>query len=164
MPPVPETQSTSQRSEDFTEPSREKIVQVSELHVAAMEASDDEQVWTFAGMSHVVLTTIGRRSGKPHKVALPFWMDPNGHRVVVASFAGAEKHPAWYLNLTDRAANPTVHVRVRGSSYDADAVVLTGEERERTWTALVTDRPHYANYQTRTVREIPVVRLVERPA
>jgi deazaflavin-dependent oxidoreductase (nitroreductase family) len=153
---------TSQRSEPFAEPSREDIVGISRHHVEAMEASDDEAIWTFANMSHLVLTTTGRRSGRTHKVALPFWLDPSGHRVVIASFAGAEQHPAWYLNLCDRDANPSVHVRVRGASYDADAQVLTGEDRARTWTQLVEDRPHYADYQTRTSREIPVVRLVER--
>lgn len=153
-------QSGNQRSEPFSEPSPEQIVRISRQHVTAMEGSTDEAIWTFAGMSHLVLTTVGRRSGNRHTVALPFWVDPTGNRVVVASFAGAEGHPAWYLNLSDRAANPTVHVRVRDGEYDADPAVLTGAERESTWQALVADRPHYADYQTRTEREIPIVRLV----
>lgn len=150
----------SQRSEPFTEPSREKIVEISRHHVAALEASDDDSVWILAGMNHVVLTTIGRRSGATHKVALPFWQDSAGCRVVVASYAGADKHPAWFLNLSDRTANPTVQVRVQGGRYEASADVLTGEDYDEIWAALIADRPHYANYQTRTSRQIPLVRLV----
>jgi deazaflavin-dependent oxidoreductase (nitroreductase family) len=130
-----------------------------------MESSDDDVVWTAAGMKHVLLHTRGRRTGAEHKVALPFWLDADGHRIVVASFAGAPAHPAWYLNLADRQANPEVRVRVQGAQYWADAQVLDGEDYARTWAALAADRPYYNDYQTRTDRQIPLVRLVElRPA
>ncbi len=130
-----------------------------------MESSDADEIWVLAGMHHVVLRTIGRKSGNEHKVALPFWMDPEGNRVVVASFSGAPKHPAWYLNLTDREKNPEVLVRVQGGAFWADAQVLEGEDYERTWAGLTADRAYYNDYQTRTDRRIPLVRLVElRPA
>jgi deazaflavin-dependent oxidoreductase (nitroreductase family) len=152
----------SQRAEPYVEPPRSEIPGISRQHVAAMEASDDEAVWKAAGMHHVVLTTRGRRTGREHKVALPFWRDPDGHRIVVASFAGAPQHPAWYLNGSDRAANPEVYVRVRGGAFWADFKVLDGDDYEKTWAALVADRPFYAEYQTRCERRIPLVRLVER--
>ena len=152
----------SQASEPFDEPPRDEIPAISRVHVDAMEASDDDAVWVIKGMHHVVLRTVGRRSGQEHKVALPFWRDPDGHPVVVASFSGAPAHPAWYLNLTDRDANPEVRVRVQDRSFWAGAEVLDGDDHARTWAALVADRPHYADYQTRTDRRIPLVRLVER--
>ncbi len=156
---------SGQEAEPFVEPPREEIPGISRSHVAAMEATDDDQVWVLAGMHHVVLRTVGRRSGAEHKVALPFWRDPDGHRVVVGSFSGAPQHPSWYLNLTDRAANPEVLVRVQGGSFWADAQVLEGDDYERTWEALTTDRPWYVDYQSRTDRRLPLVRLVElRPA
>jgi deazaflavin-dependent oxidoreductase (nitroreductase family) len=129
--------------------------------VPALEASDDDSVWVLAGMHHCVVTTIGRRSGRPHKVSVPYWLDVDGHRIVVASFAGAERHPAWYLNLTDRTANPTVRVRVQGGEFEARADILDGAEYDDIWSQLVADRPWYAGYQTRTERRIPLVRLVE---
>ena len=154
-----------QRNEPFDEPPREQIPGISRMHVEAMEQSDDDAVWVVKGMHHVVLRTVGRKSGNEHKVALPFWRDPGGHPVVVASFSGAPGHPAWYLNLTDRDANPEVLARVQGRSFWADAQVLDGDDHDRTWAALAADRPHYADYQTRTDRRIPLVRLVElRPA
>ena len=154
--------SEDQGHEAFVEPPREEIPGISRQHVAAMETSDADEVWVLAGMHHVVLHTVGRRSGKDHKVALPFWRDPDGHRVVVASFSGAPQHPSWYLNLTDRTANPEVLVRVQGGRFWADAQVLDGDDYERTWAGIVADRAYYADYQTRTERRIPLVRLVER--
>src|SRR3989442_15289468 len=89
----------SQRNEPFVEPPRETIPGISRRHVQAMEASDDSPAWVGAGQHQVILRTVGRKSGKEHKVALPVWFDPEGHRVVVGSFSGAPQHPHWYLNL-----------------------------------------------------------------
>jgi deazaflavin-dependent oxidoreductase (nitroreductase family) len=156
---------TSQRSLEFTTPSRDEIVEISHQHVAMMETSDADDVWIWVGMHHVLLHTVGRRTGEQHKVALPFWRDPNGHRIVVASFAGAPKDPSWFLNLSDKRANPEVLVRVQGGLFWADAQILEADDYDATWAALVADRPHYKDYKTKTERKIPVVRLVEaRPA
>jgi deazaflavin-dependent oxidoreductase (nitroreductase family) len=156
---------TSQRSSEFTTPDRSQIPAISASHVAMMESSDDDSVWVWVNMHHVLLRTIGRRSGREHKVALPFWRDPNGVRVVVGSFAGAERHPAWFLNLSDRVANPEVFVRVQRGAYWSVPEILEGAEYDATWAAMLEDRPHYADYQVKTERRIPLVRLVEtRPA
>jgi len=151
----------SQGHEDFVEPSRDEIPKISADHVKAMESTDDDAAWLIAGMHHVVVHTIGRKSGKEHKVALPFWSDGDGHRVVVASFAGAPQHPSWYLNLADKEANPEVRIRVQGGLFWADAQILDGDEYTATWAGLTADRPYYDDYQTRTDRRIPLVRLVE---
>ena len=104
-----ELQPTEQYVEQIWEtPSRPEIVELTKTHVQAMEMTDDDLVWVQAGMHHVLLTTIGRKSGKEHKVALPTWKDKNGVRVVVASFAGADKSPSWFINLRDREANPKI--------------------------------------------------------
>lgn len=152
---------TGQGHQAFAEPPRDKIPAISASHVAAMESSDDDSVWVIAGMGHVLLRTLGRRSGAEHKVALPYWLDGEGRRVVVASFAGAPNHPSWYLNLADKSVNPEVLVRVQGGAFWADAEVLDGEEYERTWSRLVADRAYYDDYKIRTTRRIPLVRLVE---
>jgi deazaflavin-dependent oxidoreductase (nitroreductase family) len=156
---------TSQRSSEFTTPTRQEIVEISAQHVAMMETSDADDAWIWVGMHHVLLHTTGRRSGREHKVALPFWRDGDGHRIVVASFAGAETDPSWFLNLSDKTANPEVKVRVQGGVFWMAAEILSGEEYDATWVALVADRPHYEGYKTKTSRTIPLVRLVElRPA
>jgi deazaflavin-dependent oxidoreductase (nitroreductase family) len=153
-----------QRAKPYDEPPRDRIPGISRMHVAAMEATDADAVWIAAGMHHLVLRTIGRRSGKEHKVALPFWRDPEGVHVVVGSFAGAPSHPAWYRNLADRQANPLVEVRLQRRLFWAEPEILDGEAYARTWSLLVADRPFYDGYSRRTSRRLPLVRLLERPA
>jgi deazaflavin-dependent oxidoreductase (nitroreductase family) len=154
-----------QPNEPFEEPPFEQIAEISRMHAQAMETIDDDMVWVGAGMHQVVVYTIGRKSGKEHKVVVPVWYDDEGHRIVVASYAGAERHPHWYLNLADKRANPEVRVKARDHEFWADAQILDGEEYTEVWEALTTDRPYYRDYQTRTTRRIPLVRLVEvRPA
>jgi len=144
-------------------PSLEEIPKISRMHVEAMERSDDDMVWVQAGMHHVLVRVVGRTSGKEQKVALPFWRDPDGNRIVVASYAGAAQHPAWFLNLQ---ANPEVLVRVQGGRrFWSHAEVLDGEDYARTWEGLTADRAWYNDYQAKTDRRIPLVRLPEtRPA
>jgi deazaflavin-dependent oxidoreductase (nitroreductase family) len=151
----------SQRSGSFRTPSPDGIVAISAKHVAMMEQSDADDTWTWLGMEHLLLHTIGRRSGREHKVALPFWRDPSGARVVVASFAGAATDPAWFLNLTDRSANAEVLVRVQGATFRSAPEILDGDDYARTWALLVADRPWYDDYRAKTARRIPLVRLTE---
>lgn len=153
---------TDQKNKPYVEPPRDEIPGISRAHVAAMEASDADAIWIGAGMHHLVLRTVGRRSGNEHKVALPYWRDADGARIVVASFAGAPDHPSWYLNLSDRTANPEVLVRLQRRSFWAEPEILDGEEYDRIWAAIVADRPFYDDYRTRTERLLPLVRLVER--
>jgi deazaflavin-dependent oxidoreductase (nitroreductase family) len=148
-----------QRNEPFEEPPRDQIPVYSAMHVAAMDTTDSDEAWIGAGMKQLMLCTVGRKSGKEHRVALPYWVDAGGHHVVVASFAGAPQHPSWYLNLSDRTANPEVLVKERHDSYWADAEALDGDDYQATWDALTADRPYYNDYQTRCDRRIPLVRL-----
>ena len=145
--------------QNWETPSLDEIPVISKGHVQAMETSDADAVWVVAGMHHVLLETVGRRSGRVHRVALPFWRDPDGHRIVVASFGGAPGHPAWFVNLQDRHANPQVRCRVQHGEYTCVPEILEGDERARIWALLLEDRAWYADYQARTDREIPLVRL-----
>jgi deazaflavin-dependent oxidoreductase (nitroreductase family) len=157
---------TSQKVEqDWETPPPDEIVAISRGHVDAMEASDDDLIWKPAGMDHVVLRTVGRKSGNEHKVALPIWRDPDGHRIVVASFAGATNHPSWFINLRDTSANPEVHCRVQGGQFWSTPEILDGDEYQQIWDLLTEDRAWYNTYQGETERRIPLVRLPEtRPA
>lgn len=159
---MPDSRPSDQRLEQNWEtPALEDIPGISRAHVAALETTDDDAVWTPNGQHLVVLTTVGRRSGTEHKVALPLWWDPEGVRVVVASFAGARGHPAWYVNLADRSANPTVAVRAQGHAYRSVPDILDGDAYRRTWDLLTADRAWYLDYQAKTERRIPLVRLPE---
>jgi deazaflavin-dependent oxidoreductase (nitroreductase family) len=139
-------------------PTTDEIPAISRAHIEAMETSNSDEVWVRMGLHHVVLHTTGRKSGQPRKTALPVWHDPHGHRVVVASFAGAPNHPDWYFNLT---ATPEVEVHTQRGRYRSTAEVLAPEERVRMWQLLVADRPFYREYEENTDRTIPLVRLAE---
>ena len=155
----------SQKAHLFETPERSTIIPSTREHVAAMETSGDPKVWVGAGMHHLMLRMTGRKSGEERKVALPFWEDDDGHRIVVGSYAGDERHPGWVLNLQDRETNPEVYVRFAGGAYWADAEFLDGDDYIAVWSALCEDRPFYRDYQARTERRIPLIRLREkRPA
>jgi deazaflavin-dependent oxidoreductase (nitroreductase family) len=107
------------------------------------------------GMPTLLLTTTGRRTGRPHTVPLPYFSDGWG-KVVIGSFAGSDKHPAWVLNVI---ADPTVQVQDRAEVCTGRAEIVTGDERAALWADLVQRSPWYADYQQQTSREIPLVRI-----
>ena len=94
-------------------------------------------------------------------MALPTWNDPDGHRIVVGSFAGAKGHPAWFLNLRDREPGSMVKMFVQGGRFWSDAEILEGDDHTRTWEGLTADRAWYNDYQAKTDRLIPLIRLPE---
>jgi len=149
----------SQRNEPFETPSHEEILAITPMHVEALESSNDDAVWVTAGMKVVLVTTIGRKSGNVHKTPVPYWLDGSGNRVIVASFAGADRNPAWYHNLADKNANPTVTVREQDEVWDSDAEVLQTPEYEEIWAQLTADRPFYIDYQAGISRRIPLIRI-----
>jgi deazaflavin-dependent oxidoreductase (nitroreductase family) len=103
----------------------------------------------------VLLTTTGRQSGRAHTVPMMFHRE--GDRVlVIASGAGAPRHPHWYLNL---AADPAVTLELPDESYAGVAETLGGEDRERTWAMLKQTYPFFADHEAKVEREIPVVVL-----
>ncbi|MFF4773563.1 nitroreductase/quinone reductase family protein [Microtetraspora fusca] len=109
----------------------------------------------FEGGRLLLLTTTGARSGAPHTTPVGYL--PDEERVlVIASAAGAPKHPDWFRNLV---ANPRVTVEDGVFRYEAEAVVLQGDERDRVFARAVEADPGWGAYQAKTTRVIPVVAL-----
>ncbi len=111
------------------------------------------------GIATLLLTTTGRKTGLQRTVPLPYFPHPEGV-LVVASFAGGPKDPAWYTNLL---ANPEVEVQIKGRRFHATARAAGPDERPALWSRIVAASSNYADYQRITTREIPVVILRERP-
>ncbi|AEF42133.1 nitroreductase family deazaflavin-dependent oxidoreductase [Hoyosella subflava] len=110
----------------------------------------------FMGNEQLLLTTVGRKSGKERTTPLFFGRD--GDRlIVIASFGGSDTHPAWYLNLRDRGEG---WVELGKDKFRVTPQLLEGEERERNWRAMSEFWPDYDKYTTKTSRTIPVVALV----
>ncbi len=158
---MPSPGSGSQANSRFFRPPRWMVKHITRLQVWIYERSNGRLMSTAAGMRHLLLRTVGRKSGRVTTVCLPYWLDADGQRIVVASYAGGPKNPAWYHNLADTGANPEVVVRDFDRVFWARAEVLKGEERSAVWEQLVADRPFYTDYQQQTERTIPLVRLVE---
>jgi deazaflavin-dependent oxidoreductase (nitroreductase family) len=138
-------------------PPRWIIPWISRTHVALYKLTNGRIGSKLAGKPGILVRTIGARTGKVHTVCLPF-LPYEGDRIVVASFSGGPKNPAWYHNLR---AHPDVVIRDRERVFWAHATVVSDEERPNVWAAVVADAPWYAQYQTRTTRTIPLIRLRE---
>ena len=104
------------------------------------------------GIPIVVFTLRGRRSGKLRKVPL-MRVEHEGRYAMVASQGGSPEHPGWYHNLK---ASPEVSVQDGTSVIDGSARELEGREREEWWERAVAVFPTYAQYQSKTDRQIPV--------
>jgi deazaflavin-dependent oxidoreductase (nitroreductase family) len=120
--------------------------------VAEFEASDGAKGNTMRGMPVVVLTTVGAKSGKLRKTPL-MRVESEGRYAIVASLGGAPRHPVWYHNVK---ANPHVELQDGPVKQDMLAREVTGEEKAKWWEIAVNAYPDYADYQTRTDRQIPV--------
>jgi deazaflavin-dependent oxidoreductase (nitroreductase family) len=108
------------------------------------------------GRALLLLTTTGARTGRARTNPM-MYVEIDGRRLVIASNAGAEKHPDWYVNLV---ANPSVTVECDGEEYAATAAVPTGEERDRLFAEIVRRFPFFGDHQAGVARTIPVVELV----
>lgn len=107
------------------------------------------------GAKTLLLTTTGRKTGRPTTTPLIYENDGDDY-VVVASQGGAPADPGWYRNL---AKNPRVEVQVKGDVFTAQARTASGEERTRLWKLASQQWPDFDTYQKRTDRTIPVVVL-----
>jgi deazaflavin-dependent oxidoreductase (nitroreductase family) len=104
------------------------------------------------GKPVILLTTIGAKSGKIRKTPL-MRVEHNGEYAVVASLGGAPKNPVWYYNIK---AHPQVELRDGEVNKDYEAREVFDDEKAAWWERAVEAWPDYAEYQTKTDRQIPV--------
>ena len=104
------------------------------------------------GMPIILLTTVGAKTGKLRKTPL-MRIEHNGEYACVASLGGAPKNPVWYYNI---AKNPRVELQDGSVTQDYDAREVFGDEKAVWWERAVEAYPDYADYQTKTDRQIPV--------
>jgi deazaflavin-dependent oxidoreductase (nitroreductase family) len=131
------------------------------VHRVILKVSGGRIGWSVQNMPVLELTTIGRKSGQPRTVMVTSPYQEGPVFVIVASRGGDENHPAWLLNLRD---TPDVDVRVQGGdSQRMRATIADPDERRRLWPLVTADHKNYADYQTKTPREIPLVLLEPIP-
>ena len=117
------------------------------------EATNGEEGGDLRGRPVIVLTSVGAKTGKLRKTAL-MRVEHEGVYAVVASLGGAPKHPVWYYNL--KAHPDEVIIQDGPEPFEAEVREVSGDERAAWWERSVAAYPDYAEYQTRTDREIPV--------
>jgi deazaflavin-dependent oxidoreductase (nitroreductase family) len=123
-------------------------------HRALLRLSRGRAFGRVAGMPVIVLSTTGRRTGRTRSTVLTAPVTDGGRLVLVASYGGDHRHPAWFLNVR---ANPDVTVTTGGRCTPMHARVATAAERADLWPRVVAAYPGYATYQARTPRTIPLV-------
>ena len=126
--------------------------------IAEFRANAGKVGGPFEGAPMLLLHAVGRKSGQ-ERVNPMVYQAVGEHWAVFGSKAGAPTHPDWYLNLV---AKPDVSIEVGTETIPVKARTAEGDEREQIWTAQKARMPGFADYETKTTREIPVVVLERR--
>ena len=103
----------------------------------------------------LLLHTTGAKSGQERVNPVAYTKD--GDRlVIIASKGGSPNNPDWYYNIV---ANPRITVEVGTEKFGAEATVAVEPERTRLYDQMATIMPGFADYKTKTTRQIPVIVL-----
>ena len=129
------------------------------IHRTVFRASGGRLLGRIAGMLVVDLHTVGRKSGQERSSMLTSPVQNGDEIVLVASRGGDPQHPAWFHNLE---ANPDVEITAGGKRKPMRARVATPEEKAELWPKVTAKYKGYAQYQTKTTRDIPLVILAPR--
>ena len=109
----------------------------------------------FEGAPLLLLHTVGAKTGQARVNPMMYLADGDNY-VVFASKAGAPTNPDWYHNLV---ANPRASIEVGDKTINVVAHVADDETRERLWPSWKERFPGFAEYESKTDRQIPVVVL-----
>ena len=145
----------SSAERDLSGPARLALKLGSGAHAGVYRATKGKLFGRMGKSPILLLNTVGRKSGKKRSTPLLYVMDGEDF-VLIASKGGAPTHPAWYLNLM---ANPEVTVEVGVREVRVRAEELSGGEKTRLWQKMVEMYPTYDDYQTKTERVIPLLKL-----
>ena len=125
------------------------------LHVFLYRLSGGKLANEIANMPILLITTFGRKSGRPHTNPVAFLKEGQDY-LVAASVGGMDWHPGWYFNLKNR---PQAKIKVGNKTFDVKATITTGEERNRLYGKFKDASSNFVKYEKATIRVIPVIRL-----
>jgi len=128
---------------------------IGRLHTRLYRASGGRLGLHTPGLEHLLLTTTGRKSGRPRTSPVTFLREGDSY-LVVASNGGADRHPAWWLNLE---AEPHAWIEVGSEKLAVIAKRADPDEEARLWGLLEAYNPFYSQYRQITIRDIPIVVL-----
>jgi deazaflavin-dependent oxidoreductase (nitroreductase family) len=125
------------------------------VHVALYRMSKGRFANRIANLPILLLTSTGRKSGKQQTTPVVYIKDGDDY-LVSASMGGMDWNPAWYHNLK---ANPQAKIEVGDKTFNVNAVITEGEERTRLYEKFKTASENFVQYEQKTSRVIPVIRL-----
>ena len=125
------------------------------LHAVLYRLSGGKLANEIANMPILLITTFGRKSGRPHTNPVAFLKEGQDY-LVAASVGGMDWHPGWYFNLKNK---PQAIIRVGDKTFDVKATITTGEERNRLYGKFKNASNNFVKYEKATIRVIPVIRL-----
>jgi deazaflavin-dependent oxidoreductase (nitroreductase family) len=109
-----------------------------------------------AGQPLLLMYSTGARTGARRRSVLTYSRDGDDF-IVAGTASGAPKDPAWIANVR---ANPRVTLEIDGETFEAQAAIEQGAERDRLWDQHVAQLPWFGEYPAQVGgRTIPVVRL-----
>lgn len=112
---------------------------------------------TFMGMKALVLNTIGKKTGAARSNPVAWFPGDDGSWLIVASAGGSARNPAWFYNI---AANPDrISIDIDRRNVSVRGEQLHGADRDRAWATITTASPQFSQYEGKTDRLIPVIRL-----
>ena len=126
------------------------------VHRGVFNATDGRLGGSLVGMPALILKTTGRKSGEQRTTMLTAPIVEGDRIVLVASYGGDDRHPAWFLNLK---AKPEVEITMRGATKAMHARIATSDEKDEMWPRITRAYRGYAGYQKKTTRDIPIVIL-----
>jgi F420H(2)-dependent quinone reductase len=132
-----------------------RIKTLSAIHRGIYSATGGRLGNRIAGMPVLLLTTVGRKTGKRRTSPLTYF-EEDGAIVLVASYGGRPHNPAWFENLMAARGG---EVTIGNDVQPMHARRATPAERARLWPRIVETYDGYAKYQAKTPREIPLAIL-----
>jgi deazaflavin-dependent oxidoreductase (nitroreductase family) len=110
----------------------------------------------FEGAPMILIHHIGAKTGTERVAPLVYFPEDEGRMVIIASKGGAPTNPDWYHNVK---AHPKIDVEVGAEAFAVVVEEILGDERDEVWARVVAERPGFGEYQEKTTRQIPVLRL-----
>ncbi len=128
---------------------------VTGIHVFLYRKSGGKIWGRMVGLPILLLTTTGRKTGLERTNPVVYVRDGNDY-LLSASAGGADKNPAWFANLESK---PDAKIEVDGKTIPVKVVITTGDERTGLYEQFKSASNNFVEYEKKTTRKIPVIRL-----
>ena len=125
------------------------------FHVLLIRISRGYLGTRFAGLTFLLLHTVGRRSGRQFITPISYF-SVDGKYFLVGSNWGRKHNANWYYNLL---ARPHTIIEIRGKEIPVEAFPAKDQEYEQLWGLAIRRYPGYQRYKETTSRHIPIVVL-----